>query len=44
MKLTFAPRNILQIDDARICFRNFTGKRTDFNNEGDRNFAFVIPN
>lgn len=44
MILKFGPRNMLQIDDARICFRNFAGRRTDFNNEGDRNFALIIPN
>ncbi len=44
MKLTFAPKNVLQIDDARICWKNFKGKRTEFNNEGDRNFHLIIPN
>lgn len=43
MELTFAPRNILQIDDARICFRNFRGLADKFNKEGDRNFALIIP-
>lgn len=42
MNITFAPRGILQIDDAKLMFKNFEGRGDKFNREGDRNFAIRI--
>lgn len=42
MHLTFAPKGILQIDDAKIIFKNFSGRGDKFNREGDRNFSLLI--
>lgn len=42
MNVCFAPKGILQIDDARIIFKNFEGRGDKFNREGDRNFSLMI--
>lgn len=50
MKIEFIPNRDrtktaqLQIDDARICFRNFRGEESLYNAEGARSFSLVIPN
>lgn len=42
MKINFVGR-MLQIDDARIIYRNFQGRGDKYNREGDRNFSVLIP-
>lgn len=44
MEITFAPRGILQIDDAKLIYRNFSGEGSKYNRPGDRNFSIIIPN
>jgi len=45
MKMTFGPRDRVEIDDARICRRHFGGRDDGrYNAEGDHNFTLIIPN
>ena len=49
MKINFVepnrafPNGYLEINDARIVFKNLEGRADRFNREGDRNFHLVIP-
>ena len=43
MNINIGPRGTLEIDNARIIFRNLEGRGGLYNREGDRSFALVIP-
>ena len=42
MRITTVPNGHLQIDGARITHKNFTGVKTMYNAEGNRNFSLII--
>ena len=42
MDIRFMENDNVQMDGVRICYRNFSGTGSKFNNAGDRNFAIVI--
>ena len=44
MEIFYAPRDVIQIDDATLIFKNFEGRETQYNRKGDRNFAIRIDN
>ncbi len=42
MHLNFGPRGVIQIDGAQICYRNFEGRKDQYNPAGKRTFSVII--
>ena len=42
MSETRKVKNNINIEDARLIFKNFAGKGTQFNEEGNRNFGVIL--
>ena len=42
MEVKFVGNNLVEFNDCRICFRNFSGPASQYNRNADRNFAIVI--
>lgn len=41
--MSYRVENVLEFENAKILFKNFSGKEKKFNREGDRNFTVIIP-
>lgn len=42
MDIVFMENEIVQMNNVKICYRNFSGTGDKFNRAGDRNFAIII--